>query len=360
MACRKILPCAGCCPNQGLYDELTLRFVSPDLGFDESVTLYDATDLETCDPGDEVVDPAGHTCCECQCFYGARFAGWYCAGGGQVTNDCADLPVAGTYGGGPIRVGGAAFYCDSITQSVGPPHADGCNWDGGGIEPPAPGGRTTTGFQAHMSFIGCDTPFGTTPCGIIATIAGQVLECDTAVCQCPNDLYLKFEGLACSPSLPMGWEDPDGYILVTGTSSGACPDDWPCTGVEGFAAMAPSSAPAARFGTATQPARGRKREPVGTTLKHLLAGLGIVEAAGCGCGSLAKQMNCWGAAGCRARLNSIVGQMHATAAEFSWAAKLAAAARGAVGLPVYMARAGTLDPIRALVVEAIRRTEAKR
>lgn len=99
------------------------------------------------------------------------------------------------------------------------------------------------------------------------------------------------------------------------------------------------------------------REPVGSRLKALLAQLGL-PADGCwGCGSLASQMDRWGAEGCRENRDQILGWLRQQQAKLGWAATVKAAVlAAATGLAFKL---DPSDPAPGLLDEAIRRAEAR-
>lgn len=95
------------------------------------------------------------------------------------------------------------------------------------------------------------------------------------------------------------------------------------------------------------PAAGK----VGDHLAALLAGLGFVETAGCGCGSMKARMNSWGVHGCRANRAEIEAWLREKAGAVGLLAKAAAGVRAlAGGLLV-----NPLDPAPGFLDVAIRR-----
>lgn len=90
----------------------------------------------------------------------------------------------------------------------------------------------------------------------------------------------------------------------------------------------------------------------GTRLKQLLAEMGVTPAAGCGCDERATRMNEWGPAGCRERRAEIVDWLREEWGRLGWLEKAKAAGRALAAGFVH-----PLDPVGALVDEAIRRAE---
>ena len=89
----------------------------------------------------------------------------------------------------------------------------------------------------------------------------------------------------------------------------------------------------------------------GTELKALLADMGVTEKAGCGCADKARLMDARGPAWCRDNRALLVDWLREAAGKMSFFDRLKAGARAAWHSP--------LDPVGALVDEAVRRAEAK-
>jgi hypothetical protein len=127
---------------------------------------------------------------------------------------------------------------------------------------------------------------------------------------------------------------------VAGTQMSAC------SGGEGFAAPEPLMAAAA-------PAAGGP----GTELEGMFAELGVTGTAGCGCKSVARQMDRWGPAGCRANAGVVVARLRENWAALRLAEKLGVALRAVTSGLAFVV--DPRDPAPGLLAEAIRRAEAK-
>jgi hypothetical protein len=127
---------------------------------------------------------------------------------------------------------------------------------------------------------------------------------------------------------------------VAGTQMSACTD-----GGAAFAAPAPLMAAA--------PAAGGP----GTELEAMFAELGVTGTAGCGCKSIARQMDRWGPAGCRANAGVVVARLRENWAALRLAEKLGVALRAVTSGLAFVV--DPRDPAPGLLAEAIRRAEAK-
>jgi hypothetical protein len=94
----------------------------------------------------------------------------------------------------------------------------------------------------------------------------------------------------------------------------------------------------------------------GFELHQIFGSLGVEMQAGCSCRKRIKQMNAWGAAGCREHFQEIVDGLKKDQDKYSWGTKFRAA-MGTVKTGLVF-RINPLDPLPSLVEEAIRRTEA--
>jgi hypothetical protein len=94
----------------------------------------------------------------------------------------------------------------------------------------------------------------------------------------------------------------------------------------------------------------------GFELHRIFDQLGVEMQEGCACRARIAQMNTWGVEGCREHLEEIVSALGKDSAKYSWGTKLKAVF-GTVTTGLAF-RINPLDPLRSLVLEAIRRTEA--
>lgn len=95
---------------------------------------------------------------------------------------------------------------------------------------------------------------------------------------------------------------------------------------------------------------------IGTSLKELIAELGMADFGGCGggCNSLAMQMDAWGIEGCREHREEILAQLRQHKAHMTWKQTLQAG-KNAVLAGLIL---NPLDPAPGLLDEAIQRYEA--
>lgn len=104
-----------------------------------------------------------------------------------------------------------------------------------------------------------------------------------------------------------------------------------------------------------------KRTPrtknVGDYMKDLTGELGIQPKHGCGCDSLANEMNRLGPDGCRRDRARLVGKLQTNAKRYSWG-DVARAAMSAVKTGLVW-QIDLMDPYGSLLDEAIRRAERK-
>ena len=113
----------------------------------------------------------------------------------------------------------------------------------------------------------------------------------------------------------------------------------------------------------SQPRKPRVKG-VGDHMKDLTAALKLSPKQGCGCQSLANEMNRLGPDGCRRERTRLVGKLETNAQRYSWgdvATAVANAAKNAAVAAVHLERVwipNPLDPYGSMLDEAIRRTEA--
>jgi hypothetical protein len=94
----------------------------------------------------------------------------------------------------------------------------------------------------------------------------------------------------------------------------------------------------------------------GRRLEAIFAQLQVPYGDDCQCQAYARQMDVWGAEGCRAHFDEIVARLRENAQRYSLWQQLEAAVRTvAIGLAFQL---NPLDPLPGLVAEAIRRAEA--
>lgn len=93
----------------------------------------------------------------------------------------------------------------------------------------------------------------------------------------------------------------------------------------------------------------------GTELKKMLAQLGAIRTAGCGCDEMISKMNAWGPGGCREHRSEIVAHLRAAYKDLDWSSAAKAVAAGA--LAAWSLKLNPIDPLGSLVDEAIRRSE---
>jgi len=94
----------------------------------------------------------------------------------------------------------------------------------------------------------------------------------------------------------------------------------------------------------------------GHELHAIFDALGVQMQANCACRARIKQMNAWGAAGCRAHLDEIVEALDQDKDKYSWGTQFKAATKAITSGLAF--KINPLNPLRSLVVEAIHRTEA--
>lgn len=94
----------------------------------------------------------------------------------------------------------------------------------------------------------------------------------------------------------------------------------------------------------------------GDELEAIFATIGIEEKPGCDCKAKMRQMNAWGVSGCREHLKDILTWLYENYKRYGWGERIKAAMAMPVGLAL---KINPADPFRGLVLEAIRRAEAK-
>jgi hypothetical protein len=93
----------------------------------------------------------------------------------------------------------------------------------------------------------------------------------------------------------------------------------------------------------------------GWELHRIFDQLGVKMQEGCACRARIKQMNAWGAVGCREHFAEIVEALKADQHKYSWGTQFKAALGTIKSGLIFR---NPLDPLAGLVQEAIRRTEA--
>ena len=93
----------------------------------------------------------------------------------------------------------------------------------------------------------------------------------------------------------------------------------------------------------------------GTELEKVFASIGVEKKPGCDCARMIAEMNQWGPALCRQRLDRIVDRLREGVERFGWWEKLKAAAHIAASKRILTI--DLADPFRSLVLEAIARAE---
>lgn len=126
---------------------------------------------------------------------------------------------------------------------------------------------------------------------------------------------------------------------------------WPFTCVCGRVYATSRSKP-----TLQEPALSAPADGPGTELKAMLAEIGVEAWEGCGCESLADDMNRWGAEGCREHRQTIVSHLKRKAGELPLLDLVKTPARVLRGS--WAEAISILDPWGSLVDEAIRRAAA--
>jgi hypothetical protein len=182
-----------------------------------------------------------------------------------------------------------------------------------------------------------------------------------STCVCGIDFHNDGAGV-CSDGVPcVVWEcDPflavlnRGVACLGGTKGGTMKlevTEGPCPAPLMFAAD--GSAVAVAGGPPPAPPAGGP----GTELEGMFAELGVKGTAGCGCKSVARQMDRWGPAGCRANGAVVVARLRENWAALRLAEKLGVALRAVTsGLALVV---DPRDPAPGLLAEAIRRAESK-